>query len=60
MLGALIFGCPILFVPQGADQFTNAERAMPRLYDRASAGNLLLAEPCCGASLSQLLHGPIV
>jgi hypothetical protein len=28
MLGALTFGCPILFVPQGADQFTNAERCV--------------------------------
>jgi len=28
MLGALTFGCPIMFVPQGADQFTNAERVV--------------------------------
>lgn len=28
MLGALTFGCPILFVPQGADQFTNADRVV--------------------------------
>jgi hypothetical protein len=38
MLGALTFGCPIVFVPQGADQFTNAERA-------AAAGTGLVVLP---------------
>jgi UDP:flavonoid glycosyltransferase YjiC (YdhE family) len=36
-LGALTFGCPILFLPMGADQFVNAERVTA-----AGAGRPLL------------------
>ena len=36
-LGALTFGCPILFLPLGADQFVNAERVT-----NAGAGRILL------------------
>ena len=57
MLGALTFGCPILFVPQGADQFTNAERAVS-----AGAGLRLVpgdvSPGAVRASLRRLLDEP--
>ena len=57
MLGALTFGCPILFVPQGADQFTNAERAAA-----AGAGLVVLpgdlAPEAVRAALRRLLDEP--
>ncbi|MEO6126164.1 MAG: glycosyltransferase [Ilumatobacteraceae bacterium] len=57
MLGALMFGCPILFIPQGADQFTNAERAVD-----AGAGLRLLphevSPDAIRAGLRRLLDDP--
>ena len=57
MLGALMFGCPILFVPQGADQFTNAVRAVD-----AGAGLCLLpgevSPDAIRAGLHRLLDEP--
>ncbi len=57
MLGALMFGCPILFVPQGADQFTNADRAV-----NAGAGLRLLPDEvspdAIRAELRRLLDDP--
>lgn len=57
MLGALTFGCPILFVPQGADQFTNAERVVA-----AGAGLRLLpgdlTPHAVRAALRRLLDEP--
>ncbi len=57
MLGALMFGCPILFVPQGADQFTNAERVI-----NAGAGLRLLprevSPDAIRAGLRRLLDEP--
>jgi MGT family glycosyltransferase len=57
MLGALTFGCPILFVPQGADQFTNADRAVA-----AGAGLSLLpgalSPEAIRSSLRRLLEEP--
>jgi MGT family glycosyltransferase len=57
MLGALTFGCPILFVPQGADQFTNAQRAI-----NAGAGLRLLpgevSPDVIRAGLRRLLDEP--
>lgn len=57
MLGALTFGCPILFVPQGADQFTNASRVVD-----AGAGLRLLpgdlTSEAVRAALRRLLDEP--
>ncbi|MEO6652560.1 MAG: nucleotide disphospho-sugar-binding domain-containing protein [Ilumatobacteraceae bacterium] len=57
MLGALTFGCPILFVPQGADQFVSAERAV-----NAGAGLRLLprevAPEAIRTGLRRLLDEP--
>ena len=57
MLGALSFGCPIVFVPQGADQFTNADRVVG-----AGAGLRLLpadlSTDTVRAALRRLLDEP--
>jgi len=65
-LGALAFGCPLLLVPQGADQFVNAERVaalgaglrlLPRDLSasavRESVGRLL-REPSFAAAARRL------
>ena len=46
VLGALAFGLPVLLLPQGADQWANAERVVA-----AGAGRTLLAEELSQAAV---------
>jgi hypothetical protein len=50
-LGALAFGVPLLFLPQGADQYSNAERVVA-----AGAGRQLLKEERSIDSVRTSLH----
>ena len=50
-LGALAFGVPLLFLPQGADQYSNAERVVA-----AGAGRQLLKEQRSIDSVRTSLH----